>query len=152
MSPVQEKKAMEEIVAVLPYVENKVLLQLRDFRDDIPYPGNWGFFGGAVEDGENPKDAAWRELSEEVGYQAKAVHKLVTEPHPTFDGIIMHSFFCSLEASVDDLVLTEGLDFGLFTLEEIKSGRLYSGKIKKAEPVIPYVAERVESFFSRIKK
>ena len=150
MSPVEEKKAAE-IVGILPYVENKVLLQLRDYKNDILYPGHWGFFGGSIEDGENPKDAAWRELSEEIGYKAKTVHKLATERHPTVDGVIMHSFFCSLEASLGDLALTEGFDFGLFTLEEIKSGRLYSGKIKKKEPVIPYVVDRIGSFFSRIK-
>jgi len=45
-------------------------MQLRDFKFYIVYPGMWGFFGGSIEDGEDPKEAAMRELFEEIGYNA----------------------------------------------------------------------------------
>jgi hypothetical protein len=40
------------------------LMQLRDSRPDIWYPGHWGFFGGAIDPGERPEEALARELRE----------------------------------------------------------------------------------------
>jgi len=42
------------------------LMQLRDPRPDIWYPGHWGLFGGALDPGEDPKAALARELREEL--------------------------------------------------------------------------------------
>jgi len=42
------------------------LMQLRDSRPDIWYPGHWGLFGGGVEPGEDPIEALKRELYEEL--------------------------------------------------------------------------------------
>ncbi len=38
----------KEVVIILPYQENRVLLQLRDFKPNIEYPGCWGFWGGGL--------------------------------------------------------------------------------------------------------
>ena len=48
------------------------LLQLRDFKSSIIYPGHWGAFGGAIEEGESPRSALGRELIEEIGYVPEA--------------------------------------------------------------------------------
>ena len=42
------------------------LMQLRDPRPDIWYPGHWGLFGGALDPGEDPETALARELREEL--------------------------------------------------------------------------------------
>jgi len=47
--------------------DGRYLLQLRDDRPDIWFPGHWGLFGGAVESHEAPHDALRRELAEELG-------------------------------------------------------------------------------------
>jgi len=46
--------------------EGRVLLQLRDYKT-TRYPGQWGFFGGKVEEGETLIGAAIREFEEEAG-------------------------------------------------------------------------------------
>jgi 8-oxo-dGTP diphosphatase len=43
-----------------------VLMQKRDNRPDIKNPGMITSFGGSVEDGDTPSEAALRELKEEV--------------------------------------------------------------------------------------
>lgn len=137
----------KEVVVILPYTGNEVLMQLRDFKPCIDFPGHWGFFGGSIEDGEEPPKTARRELAEEIGYRPGVLHKLDTEHRPELGNIIIHSFFCSLTVPVANLVLDEGIDTGLFTLEEIATKELYSKKIKKYFPVIPS-----EYFVAKINK
>ena len=54
-------------VAALIMVEGDgYLMQLRDPRPDIWYPGHWGLFGGACDSGEQPEETLARELREEL--------------------------------------------------------------------------------------
>lgn len=58
-------------VVFLSNKENQVFLQLRA-KDDDSYPGCWDFTaGGTIDKGEEPGDAAKRELEEEVGVNAE---------------------------------------------------------------------------------
>lgn len=43
----------------------KIIGQKRDNKPGIDWPGKIGTFGGAIENGEDPKGAAWRELVQE---------------------------------------------------------------------------------------
>jgi 8-oxo-dGTP pyrophosphatase MutT (NUDIX family) len=53
--------------ALLVLEDGRYLMQLRDQKPDILYPGHWGLFGGATEPGENANAALKRELREELG-------------------------------------------------------------------------------------
>ncbi len=46
---------------------NMVLVQHRDNKPNIGHPGKYCFPGGSLETGEDPQDAAVRELREETG-------------------------------------------------------------------------------------
>jgi len=62
-----------DAVAALILVEGDgYLMQLRDKRPDIWYPGHWGLFGGAVDAGEDPRTALARELREELELEVTA--------------------------------------------------------------------------------
>ena len=52
--------------AIIRVGEDGYLMQLRDARPDIWYPGCWGLFGGGLEPGEEPVEALRRELREEL--------------------------------------------------------------------------------------
>jgi 8-oxo-dGTP pyrophosphatase MutT (NUDIX family) len=53
--------------AALIVLENgSYLLQLRDDKPEIWYPGHWGCFGGAADAGEDPAETLRRELREEL--------------------------------------------------------------------------------------
>ena len=54
-------------VGILLILDNKFfILQHRDMNEYIYYPGKIGLFGGEIEDNENPKEAAIREIKEEL--------------------------------------------------------------------------------------
>src|SRR5262245_30846903 len=50
--------------------DERYLMQLRDDKPGIFYPGHWGVFGGAVDHGESPERTLRRELREELGLSA----------------------------------------------------------------------------------
>ena len=94
-------RKVHKVAVILPYVDNKVLLQLRDFKSDIIFPGNWGFFGGAVEDGESPQETARRELLEEIGFDSDVLCELDSEQYPLLEDTFLYSFFCALEMPIE---------------------------------------------------
>ena len=126
----------KEVVVVLPYVDNRVLLQLRDINECIAFPGHWGFFGGAIDDGESPEDAAKRELIEEIGYEPANLSKFSFDIIPDLGDLPSYAFCCPLTIPAEKIKLMEGLDLGLFSLEEIMRNDLYSCKMKRYFPAV----------------
>ncbi|MBI3506702.1 MAG: NUDIX domain-containing protein [Proteobacteria bacterium] len=55
--------------AILIAPDGRYVLQLRDDFPWIWFPGCWGLFGGAIDAGEDPMDAARREVREEIGVE-----------------------------------------------------------------------------------
>ena len=58
--------------AIIVTEDNRYLLQLRDDIPNIYYPGHWGCFGGAMDEGETPLQALRRELEEELEFSPVA--------------------------------------------------------------------------------
>jgi len=52
-------------------------MQLRDTKPHIFYPGHWGLFGGAVDEGETEVEALKRELAEELEFEAIELDRFV---------------------------------------------------------------------------
>jgi 8-oxo-dGTP diphosphatase len=125
------------------------LLQLRDFKSSIIYPGHWGAFGGAIEEGESPRFALGRELIEEIGY-APETFNYFRECSMDEGKLKIHMFYSELSVSLAELCLMEGVDMGVFTKEEILSKSLYSNKLKKKFPMVPILSEVFDDFFEYI--
>ena len=65
----------EAVGAIITVGAGGYLLQLRDERPGIWYPGYWGLFGGTRESGEGPEAALRRELAEELSLDfGSAIH------------------------------------------------------------------------------
>lgn len=153
MVELNKNNRLSEVVVVLPYAGDRVLMQLRDFKPGIVFPGRWGFFSGSVEDGEKPKETARRELFEEIGYRPKILRRLTTDIITELANLTSYSFICPLTVPIKELVLDEGFDLGLFTLKEIRSKRLFSGRANRNYPVIdnPYIEYLVSMLMQRVK-
>ena len=65
------------VAALLMLADGRYIMQLRDIEPHIFYPGHWGLFGGAVDDGETEAQALKRELSEELGFEVSSFNRFV---------------------------------------------------------------------------
>jgi 8-oxo-dGTP pyrophosphatase MutT (NUDIX family) len=52
--------------AIIALSGKRYLMQLRDQKPNIFYPGHWGVFGGAMDPCESTRQGLLRELSEEL--------------------------------------------------------------------------------------
>lgn len=133
--------SVKEVVALfLRSNEDMYLVQLRDNIPGIEFPGHWGLFGGTIEPGESFREAAFRELKEEIYYVPVEIHAVRKYMRGT---CLVNVCFAKLECPVSALRLNEGFDFGLFSHEEILSGYLFSQKLRSFFPI----AEPVLGFF-----
>jgi|AGTN01.1.fsa_nt_gi ADP-ribose pyrophosphatase len=111
---------------ILTGPDGRYLLQLRDDKPGIFFPGHWGCFGGAVDPGEDADQAMVRELFEELGLAVQAAD-LRRFSHFTFDlgfcgvGTIYRAVYEMVldEAHMAALRLGEGSALRLFSAEEV---------------------------------
>jgi 8-oxo-dGTP pyrophosphatase MutT (NUDIX family) len=115
-------------VALIVVGENeRYLMQLRDQKPGIFYPGHWGLFGGAMDPGESPETTLRRELEEELRLSVNEM-RYFTEFEFDFAFCGLGRFMRRLyevrvpESSLRGLVLGEGSDMRAFTARELLNG------------------------------
>ena len=110
-----DQNAYKKVVVVFLHKNfDSYLLQLRDFKSSIIYPGHWGAFGGAMEEGESPETAICRELIEEIGYKLE-VFNFFRQSYKDKYKLNVHIFYSNMSISTSELYLMEGADMGMFT-------------------------------------
>ncbi len=131
----EERKIQTIHVALaILYRQDQFLLQLRDNIPDILYPGYWALFGGHLEPGETPYDAIQRELMEEICYIPPGLLKFGCYSNSQK---VRHVYHAPLTVEVNQLMLKEGQDLGLFTAEQIRQGNAYSAIAGQLCPLAP---------------
>lgn len=134
----------KEVVVVLPVFRQRVLMQLRDFKPEIDVPGCWGFFGGAIDPPESPLEAASREIREEIGFKPTSLHFLGAEKIWDLEDIFAHAFSCLLTTPIQSLILAEGQDCALLSIDDIIAHTGYSKKLAAYFPTVPtYFLEKM---------
>ena len=132
-----DQAPLKPVATILPYrADGRILMQLRDEKAGIAFPGQWGFFGGTIEPGETPEAAARRELAEEVGILVEQFLSLGQARSPDVQAHT-HAFACRLDTPREQLVLGEGMDMAWISLEEMLSGSCYSPRLRRSYPVVP---------------
>lgn len=61
----------DAVAAILLLPDGRYVLQRRDDKRGIFFPGHWSLFGGALEPGESDEAALRRELVEELAFDAR---------------------------------------------------------------------------------
>lgn len=114
----------DAVGAIIRVESDGYLMQLRDSKQDIWYPGRWGLFGGAIEPDEDPMGALKRELREELELEietaeffARIDFDLASLPLPRF---YRSYYVVSISRAVESrLVVHEGAAKRLFRGYEI---------------------------------
>ena len=121
--------------AIIRLDDGRYLMQLRDRRPDIWYPGCWGCFGGSTDPGEDALQALRRELFEELELRV-GTPRLVSRLDFDFSamgygkGYRVYYLVEIPAAQVTRLVLHEGERMEALTYEQLIGGI----------PVVPYDA------------
>lgn len=134
----------EASAAILVTEDGGFLMQRRDDKPEIFFPGWLGLFGGALEDGEDPEAGLRRELDEELAFQPAQVSLFCSMGLDfSFAGygvIPRHFFTVNVGASdVPKLRLGEGQ-----AIEEIAAADIWAGG-----KIIPYDATALWQYLSR---
>jgi 8-oxo-dGTP diphosphatase len=121
--PLSEEDRMSEqqgegCQIVLIDESGRVLLQLRDEKDWIPFPGMWALPGGMLEEGETPAECIRREVFEEMGIELAADRVRHVETRRRSYGV-EHTFTAGLTIDAGDIDLTEGQAVEWFTAAEV---------------------------------
>jgi 8-oxo-dGTP pyrophosphatase MutT (NUDIX family) len=118
----------DAVAALIIVPEQGYLLQLRDNRPDIFFPGHWGLFGGAVEAGESEEAALQRELAEELDLhlrpgEARYVTRIDMDWNRPGCGRTTRAFFevALVAEKVGTLTLQEGAALRVFSPAEVQS-------------------------------
>ena len=105
--------------AIIYRKDGKILMQQRDYSDNLPFPGMWTFFGGAVNKNENLKNGLKRELKEELNFFPKKIDKKLFLWK--WKSSWYHSnnhFFPIFYDGRNKLMLKEGISMKWFSLED----------------------------------
>ena len=103
--------------------QGKILLQQRDDRPDLVFPGCWTTFGGAIEAGETPDEAMRRELLEETGLELPLklwkVHDEMVELKGAPLLVRRYIYIGPIDQPAESITLNEGQALGFFGPEDL---------------------------------
>ena len=114
----------DAVAAIIQHENGRYVMQHRDSRTDIWYPDHWGCFGGAVHDGEDPRDALRREVYEELEFKC-AEPSYFTRFDFDLTGLQMGRYYriyylvVMTIAELSRVVLHEGKDVQAFSGETV---------------------------------
>jgi 8-oxo-dGTP pyrophosphatase MutT (NUDIX family) len=115
----------------------EIVLQLRDHKADISWPGHWSLPGGEAQADETPLETILRELLEETGIVPDAIEEAAVTAYEN-GKTPPHVFVAAWDGAENELVLGEGQDLRLFPLDALP------------DPMPPHVRHYVEQLSRRL--
>ena len=98
--------------------------------------------GGAAQKGENPLEAAFRELKEETGITADKLTPIANIP---YQRMLCHQFLCITDCAKDSVTLQEGETVGYTWVSEDEFIRFIH-----SDRMIPTQRERFHPYFKKL--
>ncbi len=116
---------------VLIRKDGAILLQLRDDKPTIAYPNYWCLVGGHVEEGEDYKLAAIRELEEESGVKIPDAIPVWDEVYKMNDGrTINRHIYSAIYDGIQKIVCNEGQKIEFVSPADFSKMLMYPGHEK----------------------
>tara|TARA_B100000959_G_scaffold190005_1_gene198697 strand:+ start:268 stop:690 length:423 start_codon:yes stop_codon:yes gene_type:complete len=114
---------MIKSVGGIIFVNGKYLVQLRDNKKNIFFPGFWGVFGGLVEKGEKLSQALVREIKEETGLTVKVTKMIISNGFKvlSFEQKRQRVFYECEIVGKNKIVLREGKKYRFISYNELKT-------------------------------
>ena len=122
---------LKKVASVFIYSKNQLLLQLRDEKKEIVYPGCWGLIGGTLFNNENPYDGIRREIKEEISIENLKTLNFVDIFLSFKNENIMHYVFRANLTDISKIILNEGIEYSFFSKSDFFKGYKISKKLKK---------------------
>ncbi len=104
---------------LLIVTDSGLLMHLRDDKPEIPNPGCWAGFGGAVEEGETIEQALHREVLEETGLEISSATFLTSEVDHEGDRREVSLFYVTGNYRPEDIDLREGAGTAVHSIEDL---------------------------------
>ena len=123
---------MQDVAKAILLERGNLVLQLRDDKPSIEFPGMWSLFGGMIEKNEDPKEAMLREIEEELCIKVEEIGLLWDLTFYREDGErILHKIY---EADITSL-------WGKHKLKEVQAVDSFSLDQLKFLHVPPFIKE-----------
>ena len=113
--------AKSSAIVLFEHADGRVAMQHRDDKPGLPGRNQWGLFGGGIEPGETPAEAAVREMREELCIEIDGDALRLLKTTPKDGGATRHWFAYHVTDELDSAVLMEGQDWRIMTRREIES-------------------------------
>ena len=103
------------------FIKKKYLLQLRENKKNIYFPGFWGVFGGLLEKNEGFEKGLEREVKEETNLNVKTSKMILSNNFKFFDYKIRYRMYFECKVlGKNKINLNEGKSFKFYSFNEIK--------------------------------
>ncbi|HXK36891.1 MAG TPA: NUDIX domain-containing protein [Candidatus Paceibacterota bacterium] len=131
------EKTIHGVAVLVIRKDRTVLMQHRDEKPDISYPGYWGYPSGTLEKGEVYLDAACRELIEETAYVPGVVKPLLEQKYVRYDGQqIQRHIYWTWYDEVQPIQCREGQEMRFMSIDEIATKQLLPGMLEVVKSAI----------------
>jgi 8-oxo-dGTP pyrophosphatase MutT (NUDIX family) len=115
----------EGIVVLLVDTLGRIAMQLRDNKPGLPAANQWGLFGGLMDTGEAPLEAAQREIHEELGITLDPQRLVLMRKHHIAEqNLTTWVFHYPVDSELDHAVLREGQGWDFLSRDDPRASNI----------------------------
>jgi 8-oxo-dGTP diphosphatase len=134
--------AVRDVSLFILYTSSGHILLQHRTDDAFRLPGYWAFFGGGIEQGENPTEALRREIREELSYEVQGPKFLLAQKVRDEENDITKYVFVE-QYQDQPLQLGEGQGMGWFSPDETHGLKMIDHD--------RFVVEQVRDYLNRLR-